>query len=169
MDWVATESVKKNPPPTLSQDQLRTLEVFRELWRYAPVDHKKERARLKKIAAEQKQFGRVKALAEEIPTQLSPDEKQWLIRYIKAIPTYSSASKSTGRPKRSERDEKFAYDLHTVLMANPYFASLIGVESSDDADDFIGVTMYASRRTAQRYRSAHAKKLCKAGDRKPKK
>ena len=157
--------------PSLSPDQRRTLEVFRELWRYAPVDDKEEQTRLKNQAAKQKQFGRVDAIAKEILPTLSPDELKRLRRHIRnELDTRQAAPKPAQRPKRSkedrEEDERLAYDMHTALMNNPVFAALLGVTSSEKADQLVGLTMYADKRTAQRYRKAYADKLDKKGDNK---
>ena len=126
---------------------------------------KRARNRLKKLAAEQKQFGRVDAIARDILPMFSPDELRRLCRHIrKELATHPVVPKPPHRPKRSkedrEKDERFAYELHTNLTKIPGW-------TSRDAYELVGLTMYADKRTAQYYRKAYADKLRNTRDKKP--
>ena len=162
--------VKRRSVTGVGTDRMKTLqplEVLRELLR-SRFPEKTERARLKKRAAEQKQFGRVDALAREILPKLSPDELKRLGRHIrKELALRRAAPKPAHRPKRSKEDrdkeERLAQELHTSLTKTPFEFT------SGDADELIGLTMFADKRTAQRRRKAYAEKLRKTRDKKPRK
>ena len=149
--------MKKNPHPTL--------EVIRELLRY-PLPDRRERARLKKLAAEQTQFGRVDAIARETLPTLSPDELKRLCRHIRdELAQRQAVPKPAHRPTRSkedrEKEEWLAHEMHTALTTTPFEFT------SGDADELVGLTMFTDKRTAQRKRKAYVDKLCKTRDKKP--
>ncbi len=127
---------------------------------------KRARNRLKKLAAEQKQFGRVDAIARETLPTLSPDELKRLCRHIrKELATHPVVPKRAHRPKRPkedrEKDEQLAYELHTKLTKPPFDLTSL------EADELIGLRMYADKRTAQYYRQAYVDKLRNTREKKP--
>ncbi len=149
--------MKKNLYPTPEE---QVLELLRN-----QLPDKRDRARLKKRTAEQEQFGRVDAIARETLPTLSRDELKRLRDHVnKAITTHPVVPKPAHRPKRlkedREKDERLAYELHTNLTKIPGW-------TSSDADELVGLTMYADKRTAQCYRRAYADKLRETCDKKP--
>jgi hypothetical protein len=111
--------------------------------------------RARKLAEEQKRFGRVDAIAREILPTLSADELERLaLHHIRReyAARVRPPKKPAHRPKiaREEREkaEKFAYEAHAGFMSPPFNFS------STQADEWTGLvmpgpTLFADKRTAQ--------------------
>lgn len=138
----------------LTPEQESTVKKLREALNRLP--DREERARLKKAASEIKQFGRVRALANELLPHLSPYELRKLDQLIKrefaGRPT--SSSKPAHRPSQPREDKE--RDTQIARAAHAFLESL-GFNSTE-ADDFVGLMYYADRRTAQRKRSLRSDK-----------
>ncbi len=142
-------------------ENLRALEQMAETLRalLLHLPNQEQVARLKrekKEAVEKGQFNRVDAIAREILPTLSPDELKRLDDHIRQE-LDEQPSKPAHRPNISIEEHKklaeTAHTLHAILM-EPHSGF-----SSEDADELVGFLMITSKRTAQRYRKAHAEKL----------
>ena len=149
---------------------LKAMDAFLE----AGLTASGNRAEARKRAEKQKQFGRVNAIARKILPPLSPDELEQLAFLIRqeyaarVLPPKKPAHRPKIAREDREKAEKVAYEVHASLMRPPFNLS------SDQADEWTGLVMpgpttFVSKRTAQRYRLAYAKKLRKADARNPKK
>lgn len=144
--------MRENPPSTL--------ELIRELLECSLPPDTEQRAELKRQWIEDRQFGRVDALAQDVLPSLSTDALSRLSRHVKkelATRKTNPRSPYRGRQSREDREEKeqLAYELHAALTQPPFDFS------SQSADELVGLTMYADKRTAQRYRNAYADRLHK--------
>lgn len=124
----------------------------------------KARAELKKQA----KYRRVDAIAKMTLPILSPDELKRLGRLIRTeLAKRPPAPKPSNRPPVSQEDrEKLERQAHEMFVAftRPPFGY-----SNNEADDAIALTLFADRRTAQRYRKVHADRLKSSRDRKSRK